>query len=235
VRAADIVTALGGRGKMAKCPAHADEKPSLSVTERHGRLLVHCHAGCAQDAVIEALKALKLWSETEERTAPRLVAEYDYTDEAGELLYQVVRFEPKDFRPRYRDRVGNWVWRKHPRQVLYRLREVLESPIVFVVEGERDVETLRAHGFVATTNAGGARAPWLHQYTTTLSGREVVIIPDNDRPGWQRAATIARALFSVAEIGVLELPSEHKDVTDWFSGGHSESELIAMVEGTHVA
>jgi hypothetical protein len=39
------------------------------------------------------------------------------------------------------------------------LPEVLEAPIVFVVEGEKDVETLREHGFIATTNAGGAKAP----------------------------------------------------------------------------
>jgi hypothetical protein len=37
--------------------------------------------------------------------------------------------------------------------VLYHLREVIDAAIVFVVEGEKDVETLREHGFVATTNA----------------------------------------------------------------------------------
>ena len=36
-------------------------------------------------------------------------------------------------------------------------------------------------------------------------------------------------------MGVLELPREHKDITDWFIAGHSESELIAMVEGARVA
>jgi hypothetical protein len=35
---------------------------------------------------------------------------------------------------------------------LYRLPEVPRASIVFVVEGEKDVETLRARGFVATTN-----------------------------------------------------------------------------------
>ena len=94
----------------------------------------------------------------------KIVATYDYTDAAGNSLFQVVRFEPKDFRPRYLD-TGNWIWQKHPDQVLYRLREVLENPIVFVVEGEKDVEKLREHGFVATTNAGGAKAPWLGSYT----------------------------------------------------------------------
>lgn len=56
-----IVQALGGSGNMAPCPAHDDGKPSLSVTERNGAVLVHCHAGCSQDAVIAALKDKGLW------------------------------------------------------------------------------------------------------------------------------------------------------------------------------
>ncbi|MER3481310.1 MAG: hypothetical protein C4327_12775, partial [Meiothermus sp.] len=38
------------------CPAHDDRHPSLSLTERNGRLLLHCHAGCTQQAVIAALR-----------------------------------------------------------------------------------------------------------------------------------------------------------------------------------
>jgi 5S rRNA maturation endonuclease (ribonuclease M5) len=207
----------------------------LSLREKDGRILVHCHAGCEQGVVIDALKSRGLWPEGEGRVERRIVAEYNYTDEAGELLYQVVRFEPKDFRPRFPDRAGGWIWKKHPRQVLYRLPEVLESSIVFVVEGERDVETLRSHGFVATTNAGGARAPWLPGFTESLRGREVIIIPDNDPPGWKRAAVIARALLGTASrIRVIDLPREHKDITDWFRSGHSDCELIAMLlEAVH--
>jgi len=165
----------------------------------------------------------------------RIVATYDYTDATGNLLYQVVRFEPKDFRPRYPDGRNGWIWKKHPHQVLYHLREVLEAPIVFVVEGEKDVETLRDWGFVATTNAGGAKAPWLPQYTEALAGRETILIPDNDRPGWERVKVIARALLGhAARIRVLDLPRETKDIFDWFAAGHSECELIAMLEGVNV-
>lgn len=31
----------------AKCPAHADRSPSLSIKDAGDRLLVHCHAGCS--------------------------------------------------------------------------------------------------------------------------------------------------------------------------------------------
>src|ERR1700688_4902509 len=105
MRAAEIARQLGGHrsggGWVAKCPGpgHDDHKPSLSLTEKAGRLLVHCHAGCRQADVIEALKNLGLWERAEKpigEALRRIVAEYNYTDEYGELLYQVVRFEPKD-------------------------------------------------------------------------------------------------------------------------------------------
>jgi putative DNA primase/helicase len=129
----------------------------------------------------------------------------------------------------YRDRHGNWVWKKHPQQILYHLQEVLDAPIVFLVEGEKDVETLRSYGFVATTNAGGARAPWLSQYTEALRGREVILIPDNDAPGRLRAKRIAQALLHSASRLIAWWPDNAKDVTEWFAAGHSEQELIEAI------
>ena len=238
ITAAEIAKNLGGRKSgsewIARCPAHEDRNPSLSLRDGYeGRVLVKCHAGCEQAAVIAALKTLGLWPD-QERRPDRIVATYDYCDDAGELLYQVVRREPKRFYQRRPDGCGGWIYKKSERQVLYRLREILEAPIVLVVEGERDVETLRSHGFPATTNAGGANAPWLPQYTATLRGKEVILIPDRDPPGRQRVVRIARALLrNVARLSVLELEGA-KDVGEWFERGHDELELMALVEGREV-
>jgi putative DNA primase/helicase len=224
-----------GSSWMAKCPAHDDNHPSLSIREVDGKVLLHCHAGCTQHDVIDALKARGLW-QPERTEKPRIVATYDYTDENGNLLYQVVRYQPKDFKQRRPDGCGGWTWRKGARQVLYHLPEVLEAPIVFVVEGERDVETLREYGFVATTNAGGAKGHWAPQFTEALRGREVILIPDNDAPGRKRVLNIARALLGkVARLVVLELEGGSKDVTEWFGQGHSELELIAQLDGEEVS
>jgi 5S rRNA maturation endonuclease (ribonuclease M5)/rhodanese-related sulfurtransferase len=221
---------------IACCPAHEDNNPSLSFRDAEDQVLVHCHAGCSQDAVVAALKDLGLWPEG--RAARSIItATYDYTDKTGKVLYQVCRCEPKRFLQRYPDGMGGWTWKKYPDQVLYHLPEVLENPIIFVVEGERDAETLREYGFVVTTNAGGANAPWLPQFTDALREREVILIPDNDHAGRQRVLRIARALKgNVLRRIILTLEGPGiKDVSDWFSAGHSEVELIYMLDGEEVS
>src|SRR5229473_1550446 len=132
----EIAKRLQGRRKLsgwiARCPAHDDRNPSLSLNEApDGKILVKCHAGCDQAAVVAALKALGLWPELVPRQSRIIVATYDYTDEAGELLYQVCRTEPKGFFQRRPNGYGGWINKKLPRQVLYRLPEVLEAPIIF--------------------------------------------------------------------------------------------------------
>jgi 5S rRNA maturation endonuclease (ribonuclease M5) len=163
------------------------------------------------------------------------VAEYGYTDEYGRLLYQVVRTDPKGFFQRYPDGKGGWINRKHPRQVLYRLPAVIEAAIVFVCEGEKDVETLRAHGFVATTIAGGANAKWLPTFTEALHGREVILVPDNDEPGWALMRRIADALLG--QVGRLVCFDDHhrtgvKDITEWFELGRTEIEFMNLLEAS---
>jgi hypothetical protein len=46
------------------CPAHDDARPSLSLTETGNTVLLHCWAGCSQDAIIAALRRRGLWGET---------------------------------------------------------------------------------------------------------------------------------------------------------------------------
>jgi 5S rRNA maturation endonuclease (ribonuclease M5) len=238
MNAAEIARQLHGRKSgvcwMARCPAHDDKNPSLSLWDVDGEVLVHCHAGCEQSAVVAALRAGGLWS-APPHSSSVIVATYDYCDETGQLLYQVVRTEPKGFFQRHPDSYGGWINRKGKRQVLYHLHDVVEAPIVFLTEGEKDAETLHSNGFAATTNAGGAKAPWLPQYTEALRGREVILIPDGDLAGRERVARIARALVGrVERLVILELEGA-KDITEWFERGHSECELIEQIESGEVS
>jgi hypothetical protein len=45
-----------GAGRIARCPAHPDRSPSLSIGEGHGgKILLHCFGGCSSEAVCDSL------------------------------------------------------------------------------------------------------------------------------------------------------------------------------------
>jgi hypothetical protein len=132
-------------------------------------------------------------------TRKDVVARYDYCDEAGELLFQVIRFEPKTFRQRKPDDTpGGWTWKLGDvRRVLYKLPELIEGIAaghpVFIVEGEKDVLALNKLGTVATTNPGGA-GKWRPEFSEALRGADVVLVPDNDDAGWDHVNQIRAQL-----------------------------------------
>ena len=164
-----------------------DREPSLSIHLRDGKILLHCHAGCTVEAICTAagIQMRELFADSS--SDPRIVAEYSYTDESGTLLFQVVRFEPKDFRQRRPDGYGGWNWNLNGvRRVLYRLPDVLKAKSVLVCEGEKDCETARKLGLTATCNPGGA-GKWRDEYRETLRGKRVAIIADADEPGRKHA------------------------------------------------
>src|SRR5207247_1806261 len=161
----------------------------------------------------------------------RIAATYDYRHADGQLAFQVVRMQPKGFRQRRPDGNGGWIWNlKNVDRILYKLPELLHSngEIVFVPEGERDVDRLRNLGLVATCNAGGA-GKWRSEYGVHLKGRRVVVLPDNDDVGRQHAKQVTDSIAGVAsDVRVLELPDlrKHGDVSDWLDAGHAVDELL---------
>ena len=120
---------------------------------------------------------------------PQLLETYRYTDELGALLYEIVRYDPKDFRARRPDGSGGWIWGlSGVRRVLYQLPAVLKAKsdghaLVVFVEGEKDCHALAALGVVATTIAGGVQGTLPADFVTTLAGLQLTILPDNDDPG----------------------------------------------------
>jgi putative DNA primase/helicase len=220
-----------GGGWQALCPAHADKNPSLSIHIRDSKILLCCHAGCSQEAVLAALgiEARELFLEAREDDR-RIVALYDYTDEGANLLYQVVRFEPKDFRQRRPDGDNRWVWNlSGTRRVLYHLPEVLAADCALVCEGEKDCETARALGIVATCNVGGA-GKWREEYSEHLRGKQVTIIADADEPGRKHAQQVATSLhFRAKSVKVLdELPCA-KDLSEWIERGGTKEVLLGLI------
>lgn len=197
---------------------------------------MHCHAGCDLSAILAALDlpASALFDAPSQNGhhngAPRVVETYDYTDERGVLLYQVVRTDPKGFRQRRPDGKGGWIWRLDDvRRVIYRLPAVLRAvragEEVWIAEGERDVGALVRQGVAATCNPGGA-GKWHAEYSEALGGAAVVVVADADTPGRRHAEDVAAKLGAVgATVRVVEARSG-KDATDHFSAGFGLDEFL---------
>jgi hypothetical protein len=186
---------------------------------------------------------------TRDWTSPRIVTLYKYADETGKLLFQVVRLEPKSFRQRRPDGHGGWVWSLgETRRVLYRLPELIaavaaKGVFVVVVEGERDVDTLRRLGVPATTCPGGA-GKWRDEYSQFMRGADVVLIPDCDEPGRRHMQTVAASLHGIAaRIRVVDLAKywpacpPKGDISDWLAAADGTPDevtyqFIDMVEAT---
>ena len=234
-----------GSGWSARCPAHDDRHASLTIGEgEDGRALLCCQRGCKTADVLRSLGLS--WrdlfvgppAQTDGRTF------YDYRDESGMLLFQVVRIlkpEGKEFVQRRPDRCGGWIWDvEGMRRVLYRLPELLAadpSEIVFIVEGEKVADDLARRGLVTTTNPGGA-LKWRSEYSSALRGRHVVILPDHDDVGRQHGVEVSQSVDRVAaSVRVVDLPGlvEHGDAFDWFAAGHTVEELRYLVQATSPA
>lgn len=236
----DVLDRLAERGcaphgrdeqKVARCPAHPDRTPSLSIGRgAEGRVLLTCMAGCPLDAVLTALglSAADLFDDTlptPSSARPEIVATYDYADEAGQLVLQVVRLRPKAFRQRRPDGQGGWEWRGLDRPPLYRLPDVLrgidEGRVIWIAEGERDVNALRRlPGIVATCNPGGA-GKWRPWHTATLVGADVRIVADRDEAGRRHAERVATALLPVIHSMEIVEARHGKDAADHLGAGGS--------------
>lgn len=225
-----------GRGDW-KCPAHADNTASLSVNRGSEGVILHCHANCTTDAVIEALgmKASELFDAPRTNGSEQPQDVYPYVDETGALLFEVVRFPNKKFRQRRPDGNGGYEWSLgDTRRVLFRLPAVLQAAAtgqtVFVCEGEKDVLAIERAGGIATCNPHGA-GKWRHDYSDTLRGADVVIVRDQDPAGHKHAADVEASLGGKAKRVRVVDPHSGKDAFDHLNAGHTLDDWLRLPAG----
>ncbi|MGH9867912.1 MAG: AAA family ATPase [Candidatus Polarisedimenticolia bacterium] len=241
-RVVDALRASGGNprpngaGHVARCPSHDDRHASLSIGDGDdGRALLNCHAGCSVEQIVGALgiTTADLFERSNGHSGqPRILRTYPYHDEAGSVLFECVRFEPKDFRQRRPDGAGGWIWNlKDTRRVLYNFPAVIatvaDGGTVFVDEGEKDCDAINAvdGNHVATCNPMGA-GKWRPEYSEMLRGANVIIVADADEPGRKHAREVQAALLGYAKsVRVVEAASG-KDAHDHLAAGHSLDDFI---------
>jgi hypothetical protein len=229
----------GTRQVDVPCPAHEDSTPSLSVGVRNigdPGAVVSCQADCPASAVMAAfdLPMAALFDSWWNRRngnggGPQVI--YTYTDEDGEPLFEVGRFAGKKFLQR---RPGRTDWKggvKGVRRVLYRLPEVIAAAqagrVVYVVEGEKDVEALALAGEVATTSPAGA-GKWRPEYAESLRGARVVVVADKDAAGRKHAQEVAASLHGIAATVSVVEALEGKDAFDHLLAGHDIGKFVKV-------
>ncbi|MFD2815190.1 hypothetical protein ACFSYD_13595 [Paracoccus aerius] len=186
-----------------------------------------------------------------EATDARLTATFDYKDQDGKLRYQVCRYDwsvdpavnpkghAKTFVQRRPDasKQNGWSYTvKGIEPLPYRLPELLEDveagrPI-FVVEGEKKVDMLRANGVPATCNHGGA-GKWADDLSAYLANADLIVLPDNDDAGRSHADLVGRKLEGVAQrVRILELPGlpDKGGIDDWLPGTMSTISMMPSIE-----
>jgi hypothetical protein len=192
-------------------------------------LITHIRGGTIAEA-IKWLESVGIKPESKPIPSKRngtLTATYNYVDEHGELKYQVLRYDnPKTFKQRAGD--GSWSI-KGIKPIPYRLPEMLsQQNTVLIVEGEKDVDALRAIGLTATCNSGGA-GKFPDDLVPYFRNRVVIILPDNDKAGADHAHMVACKLRNVAtSIRIIELPDlpGKGDVSDWLNAGGTKETLV---------
>lgn len=237
---------------MARCPAHEDNRASLSITEGTGQPVVfNCHAGCDSAVILDSLGLT--WKDLCEpredggnsrggKCAPggSITATYPYHDEKGRLLFEVVRKHGKKFRQRVPDPTAEDGWRwslGDTRRVLFHLPKLLrdldDGADVWIAEGEKDVLALERAGVTATCNPGGA-GKWREEYSEVLRDAIVHIIADRDEPGQRHARQVFASLQGVAAaVEIMEPAGEGlpdgrriKDASDHLEAGYAITDFV---------
>ena len=177
--------------------------------------------------------------------------EYDYHEADGQISFMVCRWntpgrtdgKSKEIR-QIRPFDGGWITRGlEGNRPLFRLPVVAmaEATTVFVVEGEKAANALESIGLACTTSAGGAKAESKTDWST-LAGKTVIVLPDNDSAGDTYAANVTAIIRQQAQSATVricrltddwkEIP-EKGDAYDWIQQFSSEphESLRARVEG----
>jgi hypothetical protein len=220
----------GVRGHNARCPAHEDHSPSLSVDYKNGRVLLNCQAGCDIRDVVAAL-GLRFEDLFDPDQRDTKLCEYEYRKPDGTTWMTVERWRTRDGAKSFKQRGTDGRYGLNgTRPCLYNLPNVVDQARaggeVFVVEGERDVHTLAVHGLIATTSPGGA-GKWLPYYWHWLEGAGLVtVVADDDAAGHQHAAMASADLSRHGLTTRVVKPREGKDATEHFTRGFTVEQFV---------
>lgn len=234
-----------GANWSARCPCrNDDENPSLSIGQGDdGRVLVTCHrgAGCEVGDICKAMgiSVNELYPPRKDAKKKKTLSKvYKYYDADGTLIFEKLRYVDEDGKKIFGQRRPNpdnhreYIYNLDGvKKVIYNLpavrAAVANGDPIWLVEGEKDADTLIAKGIVATTPPNGA-GKWDHSFTQDLAGAHIEVIADNDEVGIQHAWDVAEKLTMAGSSCRIWRSPKFKDITDHLAGGLDFDDLLLM-------
>jgi len=234
---------LGKDACLVPGPGHGKTDRSLSVKNDASNPDGFVVNSFAEDDAAECrdhvrrAAGLPEWKPT--RTERPSDPQFVYRDEHGQPYLRVTKVHKGTGKSFYQHSWNGREWVKGAQQVRipYRLPEVIAADTVYVVEGEKDADRLADLGLVATTAPEGA-GKWRRELNQWFTGKQVIILADNDKPGREHAEQVEGALRGIAaSVRSVHFPmlAEKGDVSDFLDAGNGKADLLAHIAGTGVA
>ncbi|HQJ40426.1 MAG TPA: CHC2 zinc finger domain-containing protein, partial [Exilispira sp.] len=250
---------------LCPCHSDTDRSLSIFKGDNN-KAVFHCFAGCKHSEIYNFLNENNNYIPTKENinipknniNIPKKERKYSleflknnstslyvYTDENNKPVFLVRRYstlqKTKNFAQySFIDSSTLKLGLNNNKTFLYNLSDLIsgikEGRAIFVVEGEKDVETLKKLNLIGTTSPmGGGRSKWKEHFNQYFKDARVIILPDNDLTGKEHAENIIKNLTGIAkEIKLINLPDlkEKGDITDWIQAGHDKKELFEIINNT---
>lgn len=221
---------------MTLCPFHSDSNPSLAVNIKNESWVWYCHSceegGSIIDFVMkqegiskgDAINKLKEYYHIENEK-PKIVKRYEYKKE-DKVQYVINRYKPKDFRA---DRKMTGIER-----IPYHYDDIKKALTVWLVEGEKDADSVCKIGLIGTTFPFG-KNHWQPEFSKYFKGKAVYICLDKgaEKEAERRARDLIKTVRLVKIIELPELTREGQDISDWIEMHDSKSyeELKERLKG----
>ena len=206
-------------------------------------MLVHCHAGCAQETVIAVLQERRLWPKSErkahqshQRTNGSLTR-YEVRDVDGHLVAIHARKDGSGGKQMWWEQADGAAGLSGvpvsalPLYGSENLPELPDGALVVVTEGEKAAEALKSVGLVAVGTVTGADGTPGEEVLKPLVRLSVVLWRDADDPGYQHMGSSAARLTALGCTNVrfvhwTEAPKKG-DAFDAVAQGVDVHQLIA--------
>ncbi len=197
---------------------HMPAKPKPPASTK----TVHPTADKAADALAWSMVQSGILTEQRKPDAGWRYRNADGSD-AGSVLRWNLSEGKKEIRQIFRIDNGwtpaGWICGAMPEpRPLYRLPEVIDAAEVWICEGEKSADAAALLGLQATTSAGGSNAAEKSDWST-LDGKTVFIVPDNDSPGEKYARAVVELLRVQAPTAIVEVKQLREDWPEIPNGG----------------